>query len=214
MGTKCWGQWKKRPGEQDSFVLDYFGQTDKTVHEASVRPRLSISERKRRKKNNFAKRNHSFPELETYKSPGIQLIKKTLSSPLIKTFQSCLWLPKKDPFLHSEHALLSGGGTLLSISWERQTHIPIMTSVGREKKRLQGGGGKDCHSSEAKYPSKESTAKKEKREKSRRGMTIDQSQRGNQVTTEEEKAEMWRVTTHLRSNNNKKETEHILVGKL
>lgn len=104
---------------------------------------------------------------------------------------------------------------MLSISWERQTHIPIMTSVGGEKKRLQGGGGKDCHSSGAKYPSKESTAEKEKREKSHRGMTIDQSQRGNQVTTEEEKAEMWWVTSHLRSNKKKKkETEHILVGKL
>lgn len=28
---------------------------------------------------------------------------------------------------------------MLSISWERQTHIPIMTSVGREKKRLERG---------------------------------------------------------------------------
>lgn len=45
----------------------------------------------------------------------------------------------KKAFLHSEHALLSGSWTLSSISWERQTHIPIMTSVGREKKRLEGG---------------------------------------------------------------------------
>lgn len=34
---------------------------------------------------------------------------------------------------------MSGNRTLSSISWERQTHIPIMTSVGREKKRLEGG---------------------------------------------------------------------------
>lgn len=58
---------------------------------------------------------------------------------------------------------------MLSISWERQTHIPIMTSVGREKKGLEGGGGKDCHSSEDKYPSKESAAKERKKgEKKRR----------------------------------------------
>lgn len=45
-------------------------------------------------------------------------------------------------FLHSEHGLLSGSRTLLSISWEHQTHIPIMTSVGREEEKdgRKGGG--------------------------------------------------------------------------
>lgn len=41
--------------------------------------------------------------------------------------------------LYSKRGLLSGRGTLLSISWERQTHIPIMTLVGTEKKRLGRG---------------------------------------------------------------------------
>lgn len=43
-------------------------------------------------------------------------------------------------------------------------------------------------------------------------MTIDQSQRGNRVTTKEGKDEMWRETAHLQSE--KKETERILVEKL
>lgn len=85
-------------------------------------------------------------------------------------------LPKA--FLHSERALLSGSRTLLSISWERQTHIPIMTSVGRKKKRLQRGGGEDCHSSEAKYPSKESRAKRRKAAEAYLRLTQSQGRRG------------------------------------
>lgn len=75
---------------------------------------------------------------------------------------------------------MSGSTTLLSISWERQTHIPIMTSVGREKKRLRGGGGRDCHSSEAKYLSKERAEEKgRKATEAFQRMTIDQSPAGN-----------------------------------
>lgn len=64
--------------------------------------------------------------------------------------------------LYSEYGLLSGSTTLLSIIWERQTHIPIMTLAGRGEKRLgkrEGGEQTNCHSSGAKYPSKESDAK-------------------------------------------------------
>lgn len=87
--------------------------------------------------------------------------------------------PQKD-LLHSERALLSGRRTLLSISWERQTHIPIMTSVGREKKRLRGGGARDCHSSEAKYLSKERAEEKgRKATEAFQRRTIDQSLAGN-----------------------------------
>lgn len=49
-----------------------------------------------------------------------------------------------------------------------------MTSVGREEEKAgkrEGRGGKDCHSSEAKYPSKESAAEKE--EKGRKAAEAD-----------------------------------------
>lgn len=61
-----------------------------------------------------------------------------------------------------------------SISWERQTHIPIMTSVGREKKRLEGGRGVEGRIVIAQRLSNhqrklQQKKEKEKREKSRQG---------------------------------------------
>lgn len=64
---------------------------------------------------------------------------------------------------YRKYGLLSASTTLLSISWERQTHIPIMTLVGKGggKKfgKREGGEQTNCHSSGAKYPSKGSDAK-------------------------------------------------------
>lgn len=65
--------------------------------------------------------------------------------------------------LYSKYGLLSASTTLLSISWERQTHIPIMTLVGKGggKRFVKREGGEqiNCHSSVAKYPSKGIEAK-------------------------------------------------------
>lgn len=71
---------------------------------------------------------------------------------------------------------MSGRRTLSSISWERQTHIPIMTSVGREKKRLERGREAEGRiviaqrlSNHQRKLQKKKKKEKEKREKSRQG---------------------------------------------
>lgn len=72
------------------------------------------------------------------------------------------------------------------LAWEREAHIPEMTSVGREKKELEGGGGaaEDCQSSGDKYPSKgreggeERKGEKEEKSEGWRGMTTDTERGG------------------------------------
>lgn len=59
---------------------------------------------------------------------------------------------------------------MLSISWERQTYIPTMTSVGREKKRLQGGREVEGRIVIAQRLSIHQRKAQKKKEKSRRGL--------------------------------------------
>lgn len=70
---------------------------------------------------------------------------------------------------------------MLSISWERQTHIPVRTSVGREKKRLEGREveGRIVIAQRLKCPSKGKCCKTRKR-KAHLGMISDQ--RGGEQT--------------------------------
>lgn len=78
--------------------------------------------------------------------------------PLIKTFQSCLQCLKKEKenvFCIQNMLFCQVKEHCYRLAWEREACIPEMTSVGREKKELEGGGGaEDCRSSEDKYPSK------------------------------------------------------------
>lgn len=100
---------------------------------------------------------------------------------------------------------------MLSISWERQTHIPIMTSVGREKKRLEGGREVEGRIVIAQRLSIHQRKEQLKEKKGRKATevytyrgTIDHRDRGNGwgrgVTVKE--AQIWRLTAHLKKRRN------------
>lgn len=125
----------KKREEQDLLSPGDLGQTDKAVHGNTARRRSVPLTESEPSCIYWVEKLFMKPiTSQTSRAKPLGL------NPAIKTFQSCLLLPKK-PSLAFGTCSLSGRGTLLSISLGTPNPHTRSDLAGREKKEPEGGRG-------------------------------------------------------------------------